>query len=970
MKTDIIAIKNEIIHVEWENAAHGPVLKYIEYNNTPTRDCFNFSNANEFQVVLLDESQKNDLHFKVIWKTQDNFQFEKANKISENKIEFLYKHSLVSIKIIYELPTGKNFLSKKIICKSVNKDVYVAGVRLWILKPDNELIIERIEKQPVVLLADSSGCFITLGMPGPYVSNEAGEIILEYRPGYKLTSEKERVISQGIIGLFSTNNNVLEKIEIARRSFCCYLTDVAKPQLPFPVKFTTWGPWLMWVNEKRIVETLDDIKYVGTDLLHLDAGWQTPYFPYSEKLYHMKDADDFLWDHTMIETTRLPNGLQNIRKEIEKRGMNLSFWFDTCGNVFIREEEKWAVQDENRKPSWKPSWENRWRNLPLQSLSSNYAKFFKEFIMQMVERYNAKGVLFDNQHFGIDHASGRSSMANGWNSTYVQCRILMEIFEEIRKKWPGIYLFSCGSNVPMTLLFATHIHAGDPGTSKNKALATDFSLRALAYERRLAWRCLYEDHFLPSWSIKGDIAGWSVQQGSYVPINSTDHDLVPGLGEGWTQNMFTCFATTVVWDIRFCFAQMPKFDRDILKEWLEWDRKTNSEFSLYSRPVIKTRAGMPDDGICCISQIYNGKGIIYIFNQSFQSLEAEIKLDEIAGFCIDDKDISATIIYPVKSPLSPDKVSYADIIKVPLIGKDCLVIEIGLNPVSHTHAYEDYVHLTNHVSRSFKPIYIEPEAELFNLVSRKNIVLETGSISIDRNLATLVLEPIKAAACKSVAGDSDSQPNARLVIGTYDGLYHHPEIGKYFIETLYNRYIKLKEKYYSAPIFFKLESSDIETYCVLGPRPEHLMQMATALNDTLINQCEVVCENVCQEKQDSFIVFDYNFSHGNHLLRFRPLVKTVVGFPVPNKLGKIRFKIDAIEDDKTTNLWSEDISPFLSSTRYRSSGWWNERVLDLSRFSGKKVSFRLYAGYLSGNSQPILQLGYDRIAVIRKTNNA
>ena len=250
----------------------------------------------------------------------------------------------------------------------------------------------------------------------------------------------------------------------------------------------------------------------------------------------------------------------------------------------------------------------------------------------------------------------------------------MEIFDEAERRRPGIYRFYCvGNPWPWSLLHATHIHAGDPGTTPQmrEAMATDYPARALAFERRLAWQRLY-DNFVPPWGIKGDIAGWSTQQGSPIPIN-LDHteELVPA-GEGWTQNMFTCFATTAVRDVRFSFRQMPKFDRESLKEWLAWDR-AHTQFGLNCRPLLP-QGREPNDGISGYSHVGQGKGVMYFFNSSFSASEVDLSLNEDAGFRPDDEGLSAFLVYPMRALVGSEKVSYGDRLRIPIIGKDCLVI--------------------------------------------------------------------------------------------------------------------------------------------------------------------------------------------------------------------------------------------------------------------------------------------------------
>jgi hypothetical protein len=329
----------------------------------------------------------------------------------------------------------------------------------------------------------------------------------------------------------------------------------------------------------------------------------------------------------MTQPERLPNGFLPIVRAAEARGLGVSVWFDACGNVFVREGEQWAIRDQDGQPVYARMWEGRWPEAPRQSLASEYGDRLQEFVLEAMQRYRLDGIMFDNNSYMPDYASGRRSLANGWNSEDVQLRKILEILDEGERRRPGLYRFYCrATSWPWALLHATHIHAGDPGMSElmAKAIATDCPARALAFERRHAWRRHY-NNFVPPWGIKGDIAGWSLQQRSPIPVNlKHTGQLIPS-GEGWTQNMFTCFATTAVRDVRFSFSQMPAFDRDILKEWLAWDRG-RSRFIFNCRPLFEP-ADDPNEGVVGYSHVGEGRGVIYLFNQSFDPTEAVLKLD-------------------------------------------------------------------------------------------------------------------------------------------------------------------------------------------------------------------------------------------------------------------------------------------------------------------------------------------------------
>ena len=122
----------------------------------------------------------------------------------------------------------------------------------------------------------------------------------------------------------------------------------------------------------RMLEVVDDLAYVGTDLLHFDAGWQWPDHPYSQRIPAAQGADDVAWDKAVTLPERAPDGLLPLVEAARSKGMKLSLWFDACGNVFVREGDDWAVRDEQAKPVYRRMWESRIPQAPVQSLASEY----------------------------------------------------------------------------------------------------------------------------------------------------------------------------------------------------------------------------------------------------------------------------------------------------------------------------------------------------------------------------------------------------------------------------------------------------------------------------------------------------------------------------------------------------------------------------------------------------------------------
>ena len=964
-----VELANEHLAVRFEDRGDGLRLALIE--DLARREAYRFKGSEEIAMLILPPSSIHDPDVAMRYEFQKAFELQ-AVDVSADRTEVIlrFRHPRLDVQIAYTLHPDVAELRKTTTCTAAEGGAYVAATTHWMFDLDGlerSLPPEAHLGQPAVFLTPNGGCFVTLEWPRARVVSVEGDLRVAYRPGYALAPGETRQIATGTIGFFGTRGESQEKrLDDARQAFFRHVRRRVNPQVPFPVKFTTWGPWLGQARADRILEILDDLEYVGADLFHFDAGWQNPDYPYSKRLPQVRDADDETWDRTMTQPERLPDGLLPIVREAKRRGMKVSLWFDACGNVFVREGETWAIRDTDGEPVVSRTWEGRWPEAPRQSLASEYGDRVEEFVLQALDRYDLGGVMFDNHHYTPDHSTEHQCLASGFGSEDVQLRRILRIFQEVDRRRPGIYRFYCrAASWPWALLYATHIHAGDPGLSRSMQLAseTDHPARAMAFERRLAWQRHY-DRFVPPWGVKGDVAGWSVQQKSPIPINLEHTGLLVPTGEGWTQNMFTCFATTAVRDIRFSFEQMPRFDREILREWLAWDR-TRSQFIFHCRPFLKG-GDDPNQGLDGYSHVGDGRGVIYLFNRSFEATEAELVLDERMGLRSQDQGLAAHLVYPMKCGLGDGTLSYGQTLRVPLIGKDCAVIEVGLDPPSDLRPYEEYVDLVGNVRRSYDTLFLVTPQALFASAGRDPLRVEVGKSPRDRRLAAQILETLGAATgrrlsvdeCASVPPDHAA---CRLIIGSIEGLAEHREIGDRFRRMLYNVLVAWQDKYYSAPLVARLDGAGPPTYCLVAPRPEQLASLSVDLTARLLDQTKTLVEIAGPEPVWRTHSFELEVPEGKPVLRFHPVVRQSGHVPLPGDLAMIRFRIEVEQADERRPIWAEEIPPFAS---LGGNGWWRDRVISIADLAGKRVRFDVFAGEADGREHPQLQIGYDRVALV------
>ncbi len=446
-----------------------------------------------------------------------------------------------------------------------------------------------------------------------------------------------------------------------------------------------------------------------------------------------------------------------------------------------------------------------------------------------------------------------------------------------------------------------------------------------------------------------------------------DHaDEIIASGEGWTQNMFTCFATTCVRDIRFSFRQMPRFDRDILKEWLAWGQR-RAKFIFNCRPLFDQPRD-PNEGVAGFSHVGRGRGVIYLFNCSFDKAEVELLLDENAGFRPSDARLPAYIVYPMRARLPGDKLSYGEVLKVPIAPKDCLVIEVGLEKPQMPSLYADYEKTIASVERSFDTIFKVSLAHITEAMKRGPVRIEIGDSKRDLRLASQIIETLGSAVghrinmdeCRAVPVD-DAQ--CRLIIGTHEGLSNHPDVGKRFRETLYNRYLEWDGRLISAPLAVEMSGEKRRTFCLIAPRPEQLARLAINLVSATLQEAHDTGTDYPDPKWGGHAI-TVAVQDGRQVLRFRPLMKGVENAVMPNDLDLVRYEIHVERDGERTLLWREDIPPF--SAVAGDVRWWDDRIIPVADFAGRNVTFHFSAVPKDGrNETPLAMGGFDHIALLQ-----
>jgi hypothetical protein len=325
-------------------------------------------------------------------------------------------------------------------------------------------------------------------------------------------------------------------------------------------------------------------------------------------------------------------------------------------------------------------------------------------------------------------------------------------------------------------------------------------------------------------------------------------------------------------------------------------------------------------------------------------------------------------VYPLKARLEGEGLTYGETLEVPIAGKDCVVIEVGLDAPEHPEPYAQYEQAVERVRRSFDTLCLTPPQKLVDAVRSGPVRMVVGDGARDRRIANQLVDALGATIGRRIDPDEwmstpADDARCRLFIGTHEGLSTHPAIGALFQETLYERYIAWDGQLISAPVVLDLESRDVPTYALVAPRPEQLARLA--INATSEILADAWVSNAPSPKpvwEDLSLTSKVPAERS--ILRFRPLMKLQGALVMPNELSHVRYEIRASVDGADRLVWSEDIPPF--ETRAGDGGWWQDRVISIADFAGRDVTFRFIARHVDGREQdPRAVGGFDRIAVMQ-----
>ena len=249
----------------------------------------------------------------------------------------------------------------------------------------------------------------------------AGEYLL---PGEVILKKGESYIAPRAIATFSDRgldgltNNHYSWI----RSRSNHITKVR----PRPLTLNMWEAVYFDHNEAGIRKMVDKAAEIGVERVVLDDGW------FGSRRNDRAGLGDWV-----VSKDAWPNGLASIIKYINDKGIEFGLWFE--GEMVNRDSDlyrahpDWILQEPGRIPV-----EGRWQQVLDLTKEGAYNHVLNQ-VDAILSEYNIAYIKWDhNRHLTDPISDGRPVVRK-------QTEAIYRMFDELKKRHPGLEIESCSS---------------------------------------------------------------------------------------------------------------------------------------------------------------------------------------------------------------------------------------------------------------------------------------------------------------------------------------------------------------------------------------------------------------------------------------------------------------------------------------------------------------------------------------------
>ena len=242
-----------------------------------------------------------------------------------------------------------------------------------------------------------------------------GEVILKKGESYAAPRAVATFSDRGLDGL---TNNHYSWI----RSRSNHITKVR----PRPLTLNMWEAVYFNHNEEGIRKMVDKAAEIGVERVVLDDGW------FGSRRNDRAGLGDWV-----VSKDAWPNGLASIIKYINDKGIEFGLWFE--GEMVNRDSDlyrahpDWILQEPGRIPV-----EGRWQQVLDLTKEGAYNHVLNQ-VDAVLSEYNIAYIKWDhNRHLTDPISDGRPVVRK-------QTEAIYRMFDELKKRHPGLEIESCSS---------------------------------------------------------------------------------------------------------------------------------------------------------------------------------------------------------------------------------------------------------------------------------------------------------------------------------------------------------------------------------------------------------------------------------------------------------------------------------------------------------------------------------------------
>ncbi len=204
------------------------------------------------------------------------------------------------------------------------------------------------------------------------------------------------------------------------------------------ILLNSWEGIYFDITEKKIIDMMDDIKSMGGELFVMDDGWFGDKYPRNNDSTSLGD-----W---MVDTAKLPGGLDSLCKAARERGIKFGIWLEpeaaNTKSEFYEKHPDWVLQTKGRELKLGRGG----TQLVLDMTNPKVQDFVFGIVDNLLTKYPEVAYIKWDANASIQNCGSVYLPTGKQQNLYIDYhRGLVKVMERIRAKYPDVVIQDCAS---------------------------------------------------------------------------------------------------------------------------------------------------------------------------------------------------------------------------------------------------------------------------------------------------------------------------------------------------------------------------------------------------------------------------------------------------------------------------------------------------------------------------------------------